>query len=429
MRNRTAGRPRLLAFFCCLAYFASYVTRINYIAVRLAIADELMLSAPELVAELGIAISAASITYGIGQLVSGVLGDRLPPIALVCVGLGGAVFCNLLMPLLYPSVYWMALVWGVNGFFQSLIRPPLGRIIAANYDEKGYIDTCVAVSNSSQVATVLVYLIIPLCLRLFDREWRPAFYLPVAVGLVTLGFWLLLVPKFCAETVNPAEADTANANREESRPEPLWPLLCRSGLLIMIPAVLIHGLLRDGITAWMPDFISEVGGLGTSISILTTAILPIFCIVCVLLAKRICSALPSDGVSSALLFGVCTASAAGILPLLDHVTPVTFVITVILMALITGCMHGVNHIFITRIPGAFRQVGRVSGIVGILNAITYLGGALSPYAVALVAARGGWGRAVLLWTVLAALSVALCLAACRKWNRFKKNGVHTGPNK
>ena len=99
------------------------------------------------------------------------------------------------------------------------------------------------------------------------------------------------------------------------------------------------------------------------------------------------------------------------------------------MALITGCMHGVNHIFITRIPGAFRQVGRVSGIVGILNAITYLGGALSPYAVALVAARGGWGRAVLLWTVLAALSVALCLAACRKWNRFKKNGVHTGPNK
>ena len=104
MRTQPAGRPRLLAFFCCLAYFASYVTRINYIAVRLAIADELMLSAPELVAELGIAISAASITYGIGQLVSGVLGDRLPPVSLVCAGLGGAVLCNLLMPLLYPAV-------------------------------------------------------------------------------------------------------------------------------------------------------------------------------------------------------------------------------------------------------------------------------------------------------------------------------------
>ena len=417
MKDNMSGRGRLLAFFCCLAYFASYMTRINYAAVRLAIADELALTYPELVMELGIAISAASITYGMGQFVSGVLGDRLPPVSLVCVGLGGAVLCNLLLPILYPAVYWMALVWGINGFFQSLIRPPLGRIISANYDEKGYIDTCVAVSNSSQVATVLTYLIIPLCLRLFDNEWRLAFYLPVAIGAITLAFWLLLVPKLI---VAKAEQPTPTTEKSDDRPAPLLPLLARSGLVIMIPAVLIHGLLRDGITTWMPDFISEIGGLGTSVSILTTAILPLFCIVCVLLAKKICAALPSDGISSALLYAVSTASAAIIIPLLDHVNAATFALIVILMALITGCMHAVNHIFITRIPVAFKQAGRVSGIVGILNAITYVGGALSPYAVALVAGRGGWGRAVLLWVALGALSTALCLASGRKWNRFKK---------
>lgn len=422
MKKQVNSRPRPLAFFCCLAYFASYVTRINYVAVRLAIADELALTSPELVAELGIAIAAASVTYGLGQLVSGILGDRLPPIPLVCAGLGGAVLCNLLMPMIYPSVYWMALVWGVNGFFQSLIRPPLGRIISANFDEQGYIDTCVAVSNSSQVATVLTYLIIPLCLRLFDHEWRLAFYLPVAVGIVTLLSWMLLVPRL---TAGGKERSAASApSGSEDRPEPLFPLLFRSGLWIMIPAVLIHGLLRDGITAWMPDFISEVGGWGTDVSILTTAILPIFCIVCVLLAKKVCSALPSDGISAAMLFAVSAVSAAIIVFLLDRVGTVTFAITVILMALITGCMHGANHIFITRIPGAFKQAGRVSGIVGILNAITYLGGALSPYAVALVAGNGGWSRAVILWVALAACSTVLCLAACRKWNLFKSHMTH-----
>lgn len=424
IRYQTSARPRLLAFFCCLAYFASYVTRINYVAVRLAIADELVLTYPELVAELGIAISAASITYGFGQFASGILGDRLHPIALVCTGLGGAVLCNLLMPILYPSVYLMALVWGINGFFQSLIRPPLGRIISANYDEEGYINTCVAVSNSSQVATVLTYLVIPLCLRLFDREWRLAFYLPVAVGIITLGFWCLLVPRLCAGKAETDIPDDAHAERAEGRPEPLCPLLVRSGLWIMIPAVLIHGLLRDGITAWMPDFISEVGGLGTSVSILTTAILPIFCIVCVLLAKKLCSALPSDGISAALLFAVSAVSAAIIVPLLDFVNAITFAIIVLLMALITGCMHGVNHIFITRIPGAFKQSGRVSGIVGILNAITYVGGALSPYAVAFVAGWGGWNRAVMLWVVLAVLGTALCFAARRKWTLFKASRAH-----
>lgn len=114
-------------FFCCLAYFSSYMTRINYAAVRLAIADELSLTYPELVLELGIAISAASVTYGLGQLVSGILGDKLAPVPLVCAGLGGVVLCNHFMPILYPSVYVMALVWGINGFFQSLIRPPSGQ--------------------------------------------------------------------------------------------------------------------------------------------------------------------------------------------------------------------------------------------------------------------------------------------------------------
>lgn len=421
MSEQYTKRPRLLAFFCCLAYFASYMTRINYTAVRLAIADELALTAPELVLELGIAISAASITYGAGQLVSGVLGDRLSPVLLVCTGLGGAALCNILMPILYPSVYLMALVWGINGFFQSLIRPPLGRIISANYDERGYINTCVAVSNASQVATVLTYLIIPLCLHLFDNEWRLAFYLPVALGVLTLLCWMALVPRLLSSAPAAASgsAPIDTAPTDAARPAPLLPLLMRSGLAVMLPAVLVHGLLRDGITAWMPDFIAEVGGLDTGVSILTTAILPLFCIVCVLLAKRLCAALPSDGKSAALLFAVCTVSAAVIIPLLHVSGGVTFAITVVLMALITGCMHGVNHIFITRIPVAFKRAGRVSGVVGVLNAITYIGGALSPYAVAWVAGLGGWDMAVLLWVILAAISTVLCLAICRKWNEFK----------
>lgn len=416
MIHPSKHRLRFLSFFCCLAYFSSYLTRINYTAVRLAIADDLSLTHPELVLELGIALSAASITYGLGQMISGILGDRLQPIALVGSGLGGAIACNLLMPALYPSVYWMALVWGINGFFQSLIRPPLGRIIAANFDEKGYIDTCVLVSNSSQVATVFTYVVIPLCLHRFHNNWRLAFYLPVAFCAVTLALWLLLVPKLCKRQ---SVHTTSSHIKDASRPAPLLALVMKSGLYIFIFPMLVHGLLRDGITAWMPDFIADVGKLGTNVSILTTAVLPLFCILSVIIAKRICSAIPSDGTSSALFFIVSTASAAIIVPLLEHVNPFTFVIIVLLMALITGCMHSVNHIFITRIPVAFKKAGRVSGVVGLLNATTYIGSALSPYAVALIAGKSGWSTAVLFWMLLAALSTALCIAARRKWDTYK----------
>lgn len=421
MSDRLDGRRRILAFLCCAAYFASYMTRINYAAVRLAIADELILTHPERLAELGLAISAVSVSYGFGQFLSGLLGDRVPPVFLVCAGLCGAMICNLLIPVFYPSVYMMAVAWGINGFFQSLIRPPLGRIIAANFDEKGYIDTCVGVSNSSQAATILTYLLIPVCLRIFNNDWRPAFYFPVVITFVTLGCWILLVPKIIAPATAPAKADgeCVSQGGQEKR-ESLMQLFLRSGLLIFVPAVLIHGFLRDGITAWMPDFISEVGGLDTGISILTTAILPMFCIVSVTAAKKICYAVPSDGKVSAMLFGICAAASVIIVILMDVPNAVSFFVIVILMALITGCMHAANHIFITRIPGAFKRAGRVSSIVGILNAITYIGSALSPYAIYLLAGRGGWNKAVLLWSALAAFSAFLCAAACGRWNDFKK---------
>ena len=120
-------------------------------------------------------------------------------------------------------------------------------------------------------------------------------------------------------------------------------------------------------------------------------------------------------------FLISAAAAALILPLLNHVNAFTFGVIVVLMALITGCMHSANHIFITRIPGVFQKAGRVSGIVGILNAITYVGGALSPYAIAYIAGESGWNTAVLFWMVLAALSTLLCAAVHRKWSAFKRS--------
>jgi hypothetical protein len=129
------------------------------------------------------------------------------------------MLCNLLVPVFYPNVYLMAVAWGVNGFFQALIRPPLGRIIAANYDEKGYIDTCVSVSNSSQAATVLTYLLIPLYLRCFDQNWRPAFFLPAVVTAITLGLWIFLVPRIISPMSAAAAEEKTVAAEKKAAPK------------------------------------------------------------------------------------------------------------------------------------------------------------------------------------------------------------------
>jgi len=77
MMKKTSARPRILSFLCCLAYFASYMTRINYVAVRIAIADELALTHPELVAELAIAIGQHSLLGKLKLRIKDMLPDGI----------------------------------------------------------------------------------------------------------------------------------------------------------------------------------------------------------------------------------------------------------------------------------------------------------------------------------------------------------------
>ena len=76
-RNKLCQRRHTNNFIvlCSLTYFISYLTRINYGAVIV-----------EIVRTEGITKSAASlattgsfITYGLGQIISGYLGDRMRP--------------------------------------------------------------------------------------------------------------------------------------------------------------------------------------------------------------------------------------------------------------------------------------------------------------------------------------------------------------
>ena len=82
------------------------------------------------------------------------------------------------------------------------------------------------------------------------------------------------------------------------------------------------------------------------------------------------------------------AAAATVLALCR---PGSIAVTLVLMALIVGAMHGVNMILTCHMPAHFAAVGAVSGISGLVNMFTYLGSAVSAYGIAACSERFGWG--------------------------------------
>ena len=105
---------------CFLVYFSTYLGRLNYSA---SLAEMIRVENMDKGAA-GLIGTLFFLSYGMGQLVSGFLGDYLDGRKMIGTGLFVAALCNLTMSRMSSPVI-MAAIWCVNGFGQSLIWSPL----------------------------------------------------------------------------------------------------------------------------------------------------------------------------------------------------------------------------------------------------------------------------------------------------------------
>lgn len=405
MINSARKRSGLLIFLCCAVYFTSYLTRHNYAAALV-----------EIVRNMGIdketgsyALTGMFVTYGAGQLFSGWLGDRVSPRIVITVGVFATSLCNFGMGFL-SDIVGMTVLWCVNGFAQAMLWPPLVRIMAENLDDGNYRMASLLVSIAASVGSVAVYLLVPACIA--TSGWRSAFFVPALIGVCVAFVWIFF-EKRCESPTKIQKNDDG----EDSGGRCMFGQIIRaSGLVPIILGIVLQGMLRDGITTWMPAYIADNYSFGTDMSVLTTVVLPIFGIVSISAASLLQKKVGSDLTASTLLFGLACLSGV-ILRLFGQTGAV---VSVVCMMLITGCMHGINMLLISRLPAYFSGYGRVSTMSGILNTFTYVGSAFSSYGFAVISERRGWEFTTGVWALIAFLGTVCCGSVIGIWNRFAK---------
>ena len=386
-----------LALLFTVVYMVSYITRTNYGAIISA----MEISTGYSKSMLSMALTGSFITYGAGQVISGVLGDHFSPKKLLSVGLGLTVAMNLLIPFC-SSPYGMLGVWCVNGFAQSFMWPPLVRLMTGLLSMEDYSKVSVKVSWGSSFGTIIVYLLAPLLIHQFG--WKSVFFSSAAVGAVMLIVW-----QFGKYDVEPMKRNSNEQQMNTGIKKILgfWMI----GILV---SIVFLGLIRDGVTTWMPSYIGETYHLDSAVSILTGVVLPIFSIACFQFAAMVYRRKPGAPLlCAALFFAIGAVSAL----LLNFISGQSAVLSVLFSALLTGCMHGANLILICMIPPFFRDTGKVSTISGILNACVYIGSALSTYGTALLTERFGWSVTLILWMIVAAAGTVFCLVCTKPWKK------------
>lgn len=410
-KNKYAAR---LCLFLAMVYFTSYVTRLNYNAAMAAIIEEGTLTKTQA----GGIGSALFFTYGFGQLISGALGDRFKPNHIMAMGLGLTACCNLLMPFVSASSLLMTVVWGVNGFAQALMWPPIVKLMASYLNEGEYATCNWLVSTAAHTATILIYIAVPACITWLD--WRAAFIISAVLAVLSMVAWIFGFRSLSGNlTDNYAEFTAARGKKAAEQGTPRRMTLGRafvvSGSLLILVAIAMQGFLKDGVQSWMPTFFTEVFSMASSTAILSNMLLPIFNILVVSLATWLYRRVFRHEVREAMAF---FALAVVLSVLLAFFYQSSAILCLLLAAIITGSMHGINLMFISFLPRRFAATGKVATVSGLCNSCSYVGSCISSYGIALVAEKMGWQTTLFSWAAIALIGVALCLLAYRKWSGF-----------
>ena len=401
-RSYLSGKP--LAWIFSLIYFASYTSRINFAAII----QEIVTSTGFSKTALSVVLVSLSVTYGIGMVINGKIGDHVKPQNLILCGLLSTTLINLLFPFFSASVTAMAILWGFNGFAQAMMWPPIVKILVANTNNEAYGYAVVRVSWGSSFGTIFVYLTAPLIISLLG--WKEVFGLSALIGIGTTVLWILLMGRIYSEPAAPVgRSAPKNASPAHFPRAAIFPLC------FIVLGIVLQGMLRDGVTSWMPTYLAEVFQLGNQTSILCTVSLAVFSILSFSLVGEIHRRFFRNEVAcAATVYVLAFASALALFLFFDAGA----IPAIAMMTLLTGCMHAVNLMLVTHVPKRFKKYGNISTISGAINASTYAGSAIFSYGVSALSESIGWRNTVGVWAVIALLGIAVCLVAMRPWKAF-----------
>ena len=410
MESVIRKRAKAIAWSCTLVYFASYMMRINFAVMLVKICSDMQVNKTDL----AVVVTGLTIAYGAGQIISGLMGDKIKPQLMLTMGLALAAICNVSMFFCH-SIPLMTVVWSVNGFAHAMLWPPIVRLMSTYLSDAEYSYSAVRVSWGSSFATIALYLLCPLMLTFL--HWRVIMLVCAACGIAIMVFWTLVNPKLFTEPVENAR----NKGAEEGT-KPAYsslPSFVYLPVALIMLGIILQGILRDGVTNWMPSYLLETFGWPEENAIIATVILAVFSVVSFavfdLLHRKV---FKNEVFCSAIIF-VMSAVAAALLYLVN-VASSSIVFSMLFMAVIVACMHGINLMLITVVPKRFVKSGKVATYSGLLNSCTYIGASISTYGFAALAESFGWNFTILTWVMVSLAGVLVCLCAIPLWKRFRR---------
>ena len=402
-------RQILLILLCWFVYFTSYFGRYSYNANIIPIENAFGVTH----SQSGLVVTFYFFSYGAGQIVHSLLCKKYPFRYVITAVLVIAAAVNLSIGFGLPFAA-MKYAFVLNGICQATLWPSVVTILSRNLGEKNVKRSTFAMATPATLGTLSIYGISAIC-AIFGGYRTPFI---ISGGIIAAGavIWLFSYNKLVTDPYRKADA---NATDKQSERAKYIPTL----ILLMLFCTIVN-LLKDGLQTWVPSIMKESFGLGDSLSLFLTLILPVFGMLGSLTGVFFHSLIPDFVMHVGLNFAVSALLLVAVMYLLG--TPL-YILVLVCFSLVMFLSHGSNNVMTSVAPLGLRKYFDSGMLAGLLNGCCYVGSTISSYGLGAIADAKGWSgvSVTLLIAALIPVAVAVVYAATKL---FRKRANSQSPS-
>ena len=403
--DQKTGGAGLLIFMGWLMYSTSYLGKVNFSANITQIMDYYNVTK----AEAGVIPTFLFFSYGIGQVVNGLLCKRYNMKWVIFTGLLVSSVVNLIIAVSsnFAIIKWL---WLINGFSLSILWPTLVRLVSETVSQKELSNAAMVLGTCVAAGTLIIYALSSVFAAF--NNFKLAFYTAAVCGIVVSFVWAALYKR--AENLAKEQSDKEDIKREQTTPQKEEKIeqtknekkIFFTSIYILCFCAIGVNLIKDGLSTWVPTILKEGYGITDSLSILLTLFLPVVSIFGNAFAIKMHNKVP-DCITHCFIIFSAMALFIGIIIGSMNIKQVL----IVLIGLVTVAFFASSlNSLVTSIFPMFMR-GRVnSGLfAGILNGFCYLGSTISSYGLGVIAENFGW---IAVFLVLIAFCAVVAVIWC-----------------
>lgn len=379
---------------CAVTYFAVYLCR----DILSALSPQVTQAGVFTVDQLGTMSSIFFITYAVGQLINGVIGDRIKSKYMVSLGLVLASLAFLAIPPLADKRLMPNLLYGAVGFFLAMIYAPMTKMIAENTEPMLATRCNVAHSMASYLGAPAAGMLAA------TLPWIPAFNISSFVMLIMGVVFFVCVSYFEKKGMvrygqfQPKKESGSNIRVLIKRQIIKWTIIS-----------MLTGIVRTAVLFWLPQYISEHLNYPPEQASLIYTIATSVIVVNSFLAVFIFEKLKQNlDLSIFLFFAVAAVSFLGVF----FVSQPGINMTLMVIAMIfSNCAASLMW---SRYCPSLYDTGMVSSATGFLDFCSYMAASVSSKLFAGAVSSIGWSNLILVWAGLMIFGIALAIPKKQK---------------